>query len=102
MIKAILKGILNMITKLLSIFLIPVNLLIENLFPSMANAIATFNTFINTYIGGTLSYFFSILPPIFRSLLIVWFTFVVSYYTVYYTYIGIIKIWNIIQKIKFW
>lgn len=102
MIKALLNGLLSIITSLLNIFLLPINALIENVFPDMANSISTFNSFINTYVGGTLSYFFSILPPTFRGLLVLWFTFVISYYSVYYTYTGIIKIWSIIQKIKFW
>ena len=102
MIKALLNGLLSIITSLLNIFLLPINALIENIFPDMASAISTFNTFVNTYVGGTLSYFFSILPPTFRGLLALWFTFVISYYGIYYTYTGIIKIWSIIQKIKFW
>lgn len=102
MINALLKGILSIITSILNIFLLPINALIENIFPDMSNAIGTFNTFINTYVGGTLSYFFSILPPIFRGILVIWFTFVIAYYSIYYTYIGILKIWNVIQKIKFW
>lgn len=102
MIKAILNGILKMIAKVLDIFLTPINLLIENLFPDMANAISTFVNFITTYLGNGLSYFFNLLPPIFRSILIIWVTFVVGYYGVYYTYVGILKIWNVIQKLKFW
>lgn len=102
MINALLKGILSMITSLLNIFLLPINTLIENIFPDMTSAIQTFTNFINQYLGGSLAYFFSILPPIFRGLLVIWFTFVISYYSIYYTYLAIIKIWSIIQKIKFW
>lgn len=102
MIKALLNGILSLAKKLIGIVLTPINLLIVNLFPSMANALTTFNTFVNTYIGGSLSYFFSLFPPIFRSLLILWFTFVIAYYGFIYTYKGIIKIYEIIQKIKVW
>lgn len=102
MIKKLLNGILNMASSLVSLVLTPINLLIENLFPNMANAISTFNTFVNTYIGGSLSYFFNLLPPIFRSLLVIWFTFVIAYYGIIYTYLGIKKIYEVIQKIKFW
>lgn len=102
MIKALLNGILNMITSLLDIFLTPVNLLFENLFPDMTSAISTFNNFVTRYVGGSLSYFFSIFPPIFRGVLVTWLTFVVAYYTIHYTYLGIIKLFAIIQKIKFW
>lgn len=102
MIKGILNGLLKMIISVLNIFLIPVNALFENLFPDMTNSINTFVSFVNTYVGSFLSYFFSILPPIFRNILVIWLTFVIGYYTIYYTYLGIIKIFNIIQKIKFW
>lgn len=102
MIKAILNGILKVITTLIGFILTPVNALFSNLFPDMSNAISTFNTFVNTYIGGALSYFFSLFPPVFRSILIIWFTFVVAYYGIIYSYKAIIKIFEIIQKIKFW
>lgn len=102
MINAILKGILKVITTLLNIFLLPVNLLIENLFPDMTQAIQHFNDFVNTYLSTPLAYFFNLLPPIFKSILLLWLTFIVSYYTIYYSYLAIIKIWDIIQKLKFW
>lgn len=102
MIKALINGILKLAMQLINIILTPINLLIANLFPSMANAIGTFNTFVNTYIGGSLSWFFSLLPPIFRGLLVTWFTFVIAYYGFIYTYKAIIKIYEVIQKIKVW
>ena len=102
MIKKLLNGILNMASSVVGLVLTPINALVENLFPNMANAISTFNTFVNTYVGGMLSYFFNLFPPIFRSLLVIWFTFVVSYYGIVYTYLGIKKIYEVIQKVKFW
>lgn len=102
MIKALLNGILGLAKKLIAIVLTPINLLITNLFPNMASAITTFNNFVNQYIGGSLSYFFSLLPPIFKTLLVLWFTFVITYYGFIYTYKGIIKIYQVIQKIKVW
>ena len=102
MIKALLNGILGLAKKLIVLVLTPINALVVNLFPNMANAITTFNTFVNTYIGGTLSYFFSLFPPTFRGLLVIWFTFVIAYYGFIYTYKGIIKIYEVIQKIKVW
>lgn len=102
MIKALLNGILKMIINLVDIFLLPINALFANLFPDMSTAIGNFNTFIDTYIGGSLGYFFSLFPPIFRSILVIWLTFLIAYYTFHYGYVAVIKIWNIIQKIKFW
>lgn len=102
MIKAILNGLLSALTGVVSFLLTPVNALVENLFPDMANAIATFNNFVDTYLGSNLAYFFSMFPPIFKSLLVLFFTFCIGYYTVYFTYIALVKIFTIIQKVKFW
>ena len=102
MIKAIINGILNLIISILDIILIPVNALFENLFPDVTSMISTFNSIVQTYVGGGLAYFFSMLPPIFKGLLVTFITFIIAYYGVYYTYIGIKKIFDIIQKIKFW
>lgn len=102
MIKALLKGILKMLVFVLNIILLPINALIENVFPSMAEAIQTFTNFLNNVIGNNMVYFFHLFPPIFRNLLVIWFTFVISYYTIYYSYLAILKLWAIIQKVKFW
>lgn len=102
MIKAIINGILNLLMKIIDIVLTPLNLLFENVFPDVSNMISTFSTFVNTYIGGALSYFFNLFPPIFRTLLITFFTFVIAYYGIYYTYLAIKKLFDIIQKIKLW
>lgn len=102
MIKAIINGILNLCLKVIDIVLIPINALFDNVFPNVSNMISTFNTFVTNYVGGTLSYFFSMLPPLFRGLLITFLTFVIAYYGIYYTYIGIKKIFDIIQKVKLW
>lgn len=102
MINAIINGILKVITTLLSVFLLPVNLLIENLFPDMTSAISHFNNFVTTYFGSTLSFFFNLLPPIFRGIVILWLSFLISYYTIYFSYLAIVKLFDVIQKIKFW
>ena len=86
----------------INLFLTPINLLIENIFPSMSSAITAFTNFVNNILGTNLVYFFNLFPPTFKSILVIWFTFIVAYYTIYYTYLAVIKILAIIQKIKFW
>lgn len=102
MFKALLNGILNTISSILNIVLSPINALFNNLFPDMSGAISNFNNFVNTYIGNNLAWFWNLIPPITRGILGTWFTFIVAYYGIYYTYKGFLKIWEIIQKIKFW
>lgn len=102
MIKAILNGILNALTGVVNFLLTPINVLFVTLFPSMTNSIANFNNFVTTFFGTGLGWFFHLLPPLFRTTLITWLLFVISYYTIYYVYIGYLKIFSIIQKVKFW
>lgn len=102
MIKAIINGLMKLVTSILNIVLLPINTLIENIFPNMSSAINTFTNFVSTYIGGSIAYFSSLLPPISRSIIVLWLTFLITYYGVVWTYTGIMKIWNVIQKIKFW
>lgn len=102
MVKALLNGIMKMVTSIINIVLLPVNSLISSIFPDFSSAINNFNTFVNTYVGGSISYFCNILPPITRNIIGIWLTFLVVYYGVVWTYSAIIKIYNVIQKIKFW
>lgn len=102
MIKAILNGLLSALTGVVNFLLTPINALVSNVFPDMAGAIATFNSFVSNYLGSNLSYFFSMFPPTFKALLVLFITFCAGYYTVYFTYIAVIKIFNVIQKVKFW
>ena len=49
MIKALINGLLNLLGSVIGLVLTPINSLVANLFPSMSNAIATFNTFVSKY-----------------------------------------------------
>lgn len=77
MIKAIINGLMKLVTSILNIVLLPVNTLIANVFPDMSSAINTFTTFITNYVGGSLAYFSSILPPITRNIIVLWLTFLI-------------------------
>ena len=102
MIKAIINGLLSIITSLLDVILLPANALIEQLFPDTAILVDNFNTFVSKYLGSNLAYFFNLLPPITKSILLYWTLFITTYYGIYYSYLAIIKINKIIKEIKFW
>lgn len=102
MIKAIINGVMKLVTNIIDIVLLPVNTLISNIFPDFSSSINQFNSFVTNYIGGTISYFSSLLPPITRNVIAIWLTFLIVYYGVVWSYSLIIKIYNVIQKIKFW
>ena len=102
MAKALMKVIMKLVTGVLDIVLLPVNSLISTIFPDMTTAISNFNSFVNNYVGGTISYFASILPPITRNIIGLWLSFLVIYYGIVWSYTAIVKIFNVIRKIKFW
>lgn len=102
MAKAIFTVIFKILKSVLNIVLLPINALLVGVFPDFSNMISTFVSLLNTYISPTLSYFSSILPPITRSLILIYLGFLVSYYTISYSVHAIIKLFKLIQRIKFW
>lgn len=102
MAKALFNVLFSVIKTILNIGLAPINLLVVNLFPDFSNLISTFNNGVQTYIGTGLGFFANLLPPHTKSLVLLYLTFLISYYTIVYGAHAIIKIFKIIQRIKFW
>lgn len=102
MIKALINGILNIVSWVVNLVLTPINLLISNLFPDMSNAINNFNNMVDTYIGNTVSWAANFIPPLTKSMIVLGITFMITYYGVIWTYTLTIKLFNVIRKIKFW
>lgn len=100
--KAILKVIMKAAKNLVNAILSPVNDLVASIFPSFANLINQFNTFLNNYIGTSLGWFSHLLPPITRTIIIFWLEFLIVYYGAIWTYHGISQLYRLIQKLKFW
>lgn len=102
MAKAIFKVLFKVITAVLNVILSPINLLVANLFPSFSTMISNFNSLVSTYVGSGLAWFSNIIPPMTLSLIVLYLTILISFYTISFTVHGIVKIFHIIQKIKFW
>lgn len=100
--KALMKVIMKLVTSAINIVLLPVNLLLEPLFPqSLVNAITNFSNLLNR-IGSIIGYVGNFLPPIFKDLILLAMGITIVYYTISWSYTLIVKIYNVIQKIKFW
>lgn len=102
MIKAILKGIMSLVSSIVGLILTPINALINGIFPDMSVYISNFNNFIHSNIFTPLSWVASFIPTGVKTLLLLWLSFLITYYTIIWTYTGIIKIYNVIRKVKFW
>ena len=102
MFKALFNVLFSVITGLVNVVLAPINLLVSNLLPDFSEMVATFYYVLNNIIGSGFTYFFSILPPHCRSVVIIYLTFLVSFYTVSISAHAILKVYTVIQKIKVW
>lgn len=89
------------ISGLINIILLPIDTLIITIFPDLTGLSAAFTNLI-TRVSGLFSYFFNMFPPILLTLVGLFFTFYVSYFSAVLVYEGIIIILNLIQKLKFW
>lgn len=102
MAKALLNGILKLLNTLISIILLPIDALIQGIFPNLGTFFANISTFFTQYVYPATAWFSSLFPPTFKLLASIMISTVVLCYSIYYTYIMIMKIWVIIQKIKLW
>lgn len=102
MFKALFNVLFSVITAIVNVILTPINLLVANLFPDLNSMLNSFNYVLDNYLGSGISYFFSFLPPGCRSVIIIYLTFLVSYYTISISAHAIMKVYTIIKNIKIW
>lgn len=102
MAKALFNVFFNIIKSIITVVLTPINLIVSNFFPNLATIINSFNAALSIYLGGGLSYFFNLIPPTSRTLILLYLSILLAYYTGIFAYHLILKIFQIIQKIKIW
>lgn len=102
MFQALFTILFDVITRLVNVILTPINLLAATLVPDLSNVISIFNVMINQYIGGGFTWFFSILPPMCRNVIVLYLTFLIGFYTISISAHAIIKVYTIIKRLKIW
>lgn len=102
MFKALFNVLFSVITGLVNIVLAPINLLAATLLPDFTEMIATWYHVLNNIIGNGFTYFFSILPPHCRGVIVLYLTFLISFYTVSISAHAILKVYTIIKNMKIW
>lgn len=100
--KAIFKVFFKIIKAVANMFLAPVNALVVNLFPDLSSIINTFNSAVTRVVGGGLGFFAHILPPNTRSIILLWLGILIAYYGISFTAHVILKIIDIIKRVKVW
>lgn len=101
MIKALLNGLLAAITNLISVFCIPVDILMTAAFPDITSSISKAEAGI-TQLFSNISYALGFVPSSLIEALILILTLQVTFLGLMISYHGISRVFKVIQKIKFW
>lgn len=93
---------INLLSFLINLVLFPINSLISSIFPDFSNMIINFNNSLAYLISSPISFIMYHIPPITKSILLFYISLLIGIYSIKYIYKGIILVFQIIQKIKFW
>ena len=94
--------VLSLVGKIISIVLYPINALFETFLPDLSNMITYYSEFLSIMVAMPINYVLHLFPPVTRSIILLWFFILISYYSIIWVYRGIILVPKIINKIKFW
>lgn len=102
MAKAIFTVLFEVIRIVCNVVLSPINAIVVSFFPDFSSLISRFNNILNTYLGGGITYFISIIPPNTKSVIIFYIGLLIAYYSLSASLHIILKVYAIIKNIKFW
>ncbi|MBQ3021685.1 MAG: hypothetical protein IJD92_05640 [Bacilli bacterium] len=92
---------LTIIMTIVQLICLPLNALFENVFPDFSSKLESINSGL-TVAYSSLSWAISIIPPMVREVLIFIFTIELSMLAIMKSTHLTAKVWNILQKLKFW
>lgn len=101
MFKALFNIILDLLATLVQIVCLPINLAIVGVLPDLSSKLTQITSNIHT-IFGNFSWIINILPSIYLEFLLFIIGIEIAKYTAFISIHGIIKVWNLFQKLKFW
>lgn len=101
MINAIINGLLSIVTGLINLICWPIDSMISAAFPNLTESITgVTETFITIF--SYITYPIGFLPSSLIHTLLLIFSTQVIFLGVLVSYWGIVRVWHMIQKIKFW
>lgn len=101
MFKALFKIIINLLATIIQIIVWPVNTVISNALPDLTDKILSVTNTLNS-IFDSITWGLGILPSILVETLLFILLVEIAKHTIYVSTHTLIKVWNILQKIKFW
>lgn len=101
MFKLLFNGITSILANLLSVICWPINQIISGVVPDFSEKLTYITNNLSSVFSG-LAWAVSILPPVVVTTLLFILTLEVAKHTIFTSTHALIKVWNLIQKIKFW
>lgn len=101
MFKALFKIIINLLATVIQIVVWPVNTVISNALPDLSDKILSVTNTLNS-VFDSITWGLGILPPILVETLLFVLLVEIAKHTIYVSTHTLLKVWNILQKIKFW
>lgn len=101
MIQAIFRFLLNLLATVIQVIVWPINQLFINFLPNVSDKITQVNNGINNLFSG-MGWALGLLPPGILPVLIFIISIEIAKHTIWANSHMIIKVWNVLQKIKFW
>lgn len=100
--KVIFTLLMKFIVSITNFFLSPINTLVAQYFPQFNEMVNKFNSYLGQLITPLLRYFFNILPPNTRAVILFYVALLIVFYTLSFAIHGVIKVIEIIKNIKIW
>lgn len=101
MFKALFKIIINLLATIIQLIVWPINQLISATLPDLTTKISDVNSTI-TNVFNSMTWALGLLPPIIIETLLFIITIEIAKHTIYISTHTLVKVWNVLQKIKFW
>lgn len=101
MFKLIFNGIINLLATVIQIIVWPINTIIVNTLPDLTAKISLVSNGINSLFNG-IGWALGLLPPTILGTLVFIISVEIAKHTIYLSTHTLIKVWNVLQKIKFW
>lgn len=101
MFKALMGGLLNLLATVIQIICLPLNAVIEATMPNLSDKILEVTNVINTLFDG-ITWALGIIPaPLIAAMLFI-VTIEIAKHSIYIGTHTLLKVWEVLQKIKFW
>lgn len=101
MFKALFNILINLVATLVQLICLPINAIIVNALPDVSQKIidvtSTFSQIFNN-----MNWALALIPPAISETILFIITCEIAKHTIYISTHTLIKVWNIVQKIKFW